>query len=196
MNARILLPLALLLVGCNDEDETGLDDTSPPEDTGPFGFTVKGTAMNLMPPQAAHEGLCVHAADPTDALSGGELDILGSGTVGAGGAYEIPGIITDSTVGLLMLVQDCNDEGTVMPTATGMSASTYASLEGGDVISDYVVYSVDMGTKATFQKGLGAAGYTGDLTQEGALLGFVLDATGNPVGDAMVSGPKGTTTYY
>jgi len=205
MTARYLLPLLplfLTLGGCPKECEEGDTcdtsdaDTDTDTDTDVDGFDVKGLALNLLTQQPAAEGLCVHAADPTDALSGGELEILASGTVGAAGAYEVTGIVTDSTVGLLMLVQDCAAEGTVMPSATGMSASTYATLEDGGVITDYKIFSLDVAARNTFQSLLGNAGYTGNFGTEGGLLGFVFDSTGMPVGDAVVTGPTGTTTYY
>ncbi len=198
MTARILLPLVLLLGACNDEDDTSETGT-PTDDTGPSGFTVKGMAINLLAQAPAAEGLCVYAADPTPCLDG-DCNIMDSvlvqGTVGTGGMYELKNIETDSAAGLLLLVQDCAAEGTVWPSATGMAASTYSSLADGDVIPDYNIYSLDTAAQTAFQAGLTFAGYTGALTTDGAMLGFVFDSAGAPVDGAMVAGPKGTTTYY
>jgi hypothetical protein len=179
-----------------DTDTDSDTDADTDTDTDVNGFSVEGMAVNLMDGAAAAEGLCVHAADPTPAMAGGEIEVLATSLVGADGVYAVPGIETDSAVGLLMLVADCKDEGTVMPTATGISTDSYAGLGDGDAITDRVIYSIDATAQGMIAAGLAHAGYTGDLSVEGALVGFVFDSTGAPVDGAVVTGPKGFTTYY
>ncbi len=196
----LLLGVALTFGACNDKEEgdsgATSDDTSAGDDTSEEGgFSISGTASDLLSGGAAASGLCVSAADPSAAITGGALEILSDTTVGDAGAYEVLDVVTDSAVGLLMLVQDCASEGTVMPTATGISASAYSDLGEGDAITEKIIFSVDVGTQATFQALLEAAGYTGDLAVDGALLGFVLDVDGVPIDGATVSG-SGTTYYF
>jgi len=182
--------------GTDSEPPEGDTDTDTDTDTDLEGFAVEGVAANLMDGAAAAEGLCVHASDPTPAMAGGEIEILASSTLGADGAYSVGGIETTSAVGLLMLVADCADEGTVMPTATGISADTYDGLGTGDVIADRLIYSIDAASQALMAGGLAAAGYAGDLSVDGAMVGFVLGADGSPVDGATVTGPDGYPTYY
>lgn len=201
MDPRHLLPLLALLLACGDpkEDtsstETGETDTEETE-VEP-AFSVSGTALNLMDPasSAAAEGLCIRAADPTPALQDEPIVILAESTVGAAGAYSVPAITTTSVIGLLMLVEDCAGEGTVLPTATGLPAEDYAGLADGAVIEDFTSWSIDGASRTVLAEGLATAGYTGDIATEGALLGFVLDASGNPVVGAKVFG-RGDPTYY
>lgn len=182
---------ALALGGCKDkgEDSTGGDDSEP---VG--GFDISGSAVNLLTSAAAAEGLCVNAADPTAAIAGGDLEIVATGTVAADGTYLVADVVTDSTLGLLMVVADCASEGTVMPTATGISSDDYSGLGEGDAITDRTIYSIDTSSAATLQAGLEAAGYTGTLTADGALVGFVFDSAGTPIEGATISG--GGTVYY
>lgn len=201
MDARPFLVALAALVACTDpKTDTGPDldtgDTGEPEET--VAFTVSGTAINLMDPAAtpAAEGLCVSAADPTEAITGGEVITVSSSTIGAAGAYEVTGVNVKPVVGLLMLVEDCGDEGTVLPTATGIPSDAYMALEDGDVLADTEIYSIDGASQAALQAGLEAAGYVGDLATEGSLIGFVLDVDGTPIEGATMHGRSGDTVYY
>lgn len=173
------------------DDSTSADDTSGTES----GYTISGTAYNLMAGSAASAGLCVAAADPSAAIGGGEIDILASSTVGDAGVYAVTGISKVPAVGLLMLVQDCDGGGTVMPTATGVSSSDLSGYGDGDVMSDRSIYSIDASSQANLQAGLAAAGYSGTLATDGALVGFVLDSAASPVGGATISAGS-TAVYY
>lgn len=182
------------LAACGDDkgDDTSAVDTS---DSGPQGFTISGTVAPLLDPAATVVGLDVSIADPTAALGGGELEILTEPTtVGADNTFSLTGVITTSTVGLLLLVED--DAGTVMPTATGVSKTLYVDIEDGATISDFGAYSIDAASQAEMQQGLEDAGYAGDLGVEGALVGFVLDSAGAPVANAVVKGLGSTAVYY
>jgi hypothetical protein len=202
----VLVVSGIMVIACGihlnfdpaPSDSDSSEDISLPKETGPGGFPVNGKVLDLLTHNPAAEGLCVYAADPTGAIAGGNImdSILAETVVGSGGAYELSDIVTTSSFGLLFLVQDCDSEGAVMPTATDMGRSTYSSLQAGDVISDYTIYSVDIATKNTFQSLLTVAGYTGNLDSDGALLGFVEDNAGTPVGGAVVTGPASSTTYY
>jgi len=201
-----LAMLSVLFVGCDKDDSDTEGDTDTDTDVD-VGFYVEGTAVDLMAAAPAAEGLCVYAGDPTPAIAGGEMEILtDEATVGAAGAYSVGKIDTASTVGLLMLVEDCADvtTPTVLPTATGLSSDDYATLGDGDTISDYNIYSIDAASQATIQGGLALAGYaadkglglTGNLDEDGALLGFVYDAKGNPVDAATINSATHPVYYF
>ena len=202
-----LLTLGLLvsLGACTGDKTTGDDSTSTGDDSSGGGddsgavegITISGTASNLLTGAAATAGLCVVAADPTAAVAGGELTILATSTVNADGTFSVSGVANTSAVGLLVIVEDCEGEGpTVLPTATGIKKDDYYDLAAGATLSDRQIYSIDATSQGAFQAGLTAAGYTGDLATDGALVGFVLDSSGSPVGGATVAGPGTATTYY
>jgi len=199
---------AVVLAGCPDpcEKDPGSDEcceehpddpSCPPDPCA--AVAIDGFAVDLLDPMtSAAEGLCVYIADPTASLSGGDLEIIGSGSVGADGAYLIEEVPPDSAVGLLVLVQDCDgDPVTVLPTATGLSTDAYRDLvEPECSVEDKTAFSIDAATQATLQGGLALAGFTGDLAVDGSLIGFALDASGQPIDGVTVSGPEGLVVYY
>ncbi|MCP4804922.1 MAG: hypothetical protein GY913_16650 [Proteobacteria bacterium] len=123
----LLLPLAAL-VACTDTDVEG--------------FALKGMVLDAGTLSPAAEGLCMHAIDPTAALAGGEIDVLASTVLGANGAFALGDIVYSDTR-LMMLAADCGDEGTVMPTATGVDPTAYDGIEPGGVVDERVALSVD-----------------------------------------------------
>jgi len=192
---------SLVLTGCGKDDgDTGSTDggTTPADDTsvGAASFSIEGTALDFAAQAPAAEGLCVYATDPTDALGGGDLIILSSSTVGAGGAFNLEGVVTESVLGLLILVQDCNNEGTVMPSATGVAAEDYESLADGDVVAGRNAYVLSADFQAGIDQSVAAAGGSSDIGTEGALLGFVFDASGTPVSGATVDCGGCADIYY
>ena len=202
---RNLTLLTLLLTACSGGGDTGgtadggtTDGGTTDGGTTDGGITITGTAKDLVSGAAASEGLCIYAADPTAAITGGELTIIAASETVAGGTYTLANVDTSSQVGLLILVQDCG-KGTfaVMPTATGISSSSYASLADGDTLADVTSYLVDGTLQAGIDASLTAAGHSGSIATDGALLGFVFDTSGTPLAGVTVSGTgSGTTTYY
>jgi hypothetical protein len=208
---RNLTLLTLLLTACSGDGDTGgttgdggttdggtTDGGTSDGGTTDGGITITGTANDLVTGAAAAEGLCIYAADPTAAITGGELTIIASGITDASGAWSLSNVSTSSQVGLLMLAQDCG-KGTlaVMPTATGISSSSYSGLADGDTLADVTSYVVDSTLQAGIDASLAAAQYSGSIATEGALLGFVFDTGGTPLSGVTVTGTgSGTTTYY
>ena len=224
MNSRplfALLPL-LALVACNGDEvadsglvveadtdtdtdadtdtDTDADadaDTDTDTDTDVEGFTVEGTGMDVATFSPAAEGLCMHAIDPTNALIGaGDPDVFGSAVLDSSAAFSIAGIVyTDSR--LMLLAQDCADEGTVMPTATGIDPDSYAGIEDGGVISDRVAASVSVAMADGVDESLAAVGWAGGSVHEvGMVVGFVQDASRAPIEGATVSCTLCTVVYY
>ena len=79
----LFLLASLALAGCTDKEttddsSTGGDDSTAGDDTSgtETGYTISGTAYNLLAGTAATSGLCVAATDPTAAIAGGEIEIL------------------------------------------------------------------------------------------------------------------------
>ena len=189
---------AVAMTGCGKEDDSGAsgDDTSTGGGTEVVAFDIEGTAIDFATQTPAAEGLCVYATDPTEALGGGDLIILSDSTVGAGGAFTLTGITTESAFGLLILVQDCANEGTVMPSATGVAAEDYAALGDGDLLGGRSAYVLSADFQAGIDQSVAAAGGSSDILSEGALLGFVFDPSGVPVSGATVDCEGCAPIYY
>jgi hypothetical protein len=67
-------------------------------------------------------------------MIGEPLGILATGMTGEGGTFEITGIETTSTLGIMIVATDCDGEdATMYPSATGVSADSYSGLADGGV---------------------------------------------------------------
>jgi hypothetical protein len=210
---RTLTLLSFLLAACSgrggDTSDTSANGDGGSTDGGSSdggsgdsgadgGITINGTAKDLITGAAAAEGLCILAADPTAAITGGELTIIANTTTASDGTFALLNVDISSQVGLLVLAQDCG-QGThaVMPTATGISANSYAGMADGDTLDGATGYVVDSTLQAGIDASLTAAGYSGSILTDGALLGFVFDTAGTPLSGVTVTGSgSGTTTYY
>lgn len=194
-----------MVTGCASEDDTDTDasDTDDTDDTdvADAGFSISGTAVDLALSAPVAEGLCVNVSDPTPAITGGEALVLAETTTAADGSYTLENVSTTSSLGLLIVVSDCEDatEHTVMPTATGIASSSYADLGDGDNLPGMTSYSINAALEAGVDGSLTAAGYMGDaIGVAGTFVGFVFDADGYPLSDATVTCTTDETvlTYY
>ncbi len=202
------MSLILLSLFACGEDEPLTDDSTAAtddsevtgDDTGPFGFGIDGMAYDLMNGAPSAAGLCITVADPTDAASSGDpadLIILGNTVTAEGGTFSVTGIETDSAIGLFIIVSDCADEGTVRATGTGVSIASYEDLPAGGVLAGATALSINSTFEAALDQSAAAAGYTGDnIATAGAMMGFVQDSAGAPIGGATVTGKEGVATYY
>lgn len=213
MTRILMLAAAVTLAACGgDKGDSGdTSATSATNTTGTAGtagatatvgeksWNLSGMAVNLADFGAsqAAEGLCATLADPTPIVAGDELEVISTGVVGADGSFSFADIVTTSTIGLMVVISDCADEGTVAPTATGITYDSYNALEEGGTLSDFVAFSLDNTAGLPgWQAGLEAQGYAGDLAVDGTLVAFVQDAAGAPVEGATIVGPPEVTPYY
>jgi hypothetical protein len=177
------------------EGNTGDSDTATPF-TGP-GFVIKGTAVDAqtgLPSVIA--GLCASAVDPGPAMIGGEPEILATAPVRADGRFAIEGVETNSSIGILMLIDDCETStDLVLSAATGIAKADYDQLGDGDVLADRTAYVVTAAYAVDIDAGLAALGDDSHLG-DGALAGYVrvLDSLA-PIDGATVHG-NNATSYY
>jgi len=178
-----------------DADSDADSDTDTDTDAA-GGIVISGTARNVQPQGPAAEGLCVDLVDPSPVVTGsGPPIVLDTVTVGAGGAFAFADVTTDSIVGLLMSVKDCDAPGTtVYTTATGIQV---AELATGEDLTDRTAFSIDNAMLAGLAASATAAGYAGDLAADGFMFGFVFDNAGAPVAGATVTCDNGCgPTFY
>jgi len=192
--------------GSSDDDSTdsGATDSGSTDSgstdsgtTDPSGFSMTGSALDLATLGPAAEGLCVYAADPTAAMGGGALDILGGSQIGAAGAFTIDNVVTSSVVGLFVIVQDCEGaaETTVMPTATGVSPGDVASVGDGETLEGLIMLSISNQMAQGINMSLTNIGYDGgDITTTGMMAGFVRDNATAPIAGATVGCTTGDGT--
>ena len=184
-----------------DADATDADDGTDPETS----FGLSGVVSDPWTSTPGAAGLCVTAADPSPALAGGDLAELASGVTGEGGTYELTGIQTASTLGIVVIVQDCPDtaegEGTMYPTGTGVAFETYGELEDG-AIATTNPFQLMNPTLTAFDAGLAEAGHVdadgeaATFTDQGGLVAFLLDGAGNRVVGGTVSCAAGTCPAF
>ena len=161
------------------------------------GWSMSGTVLDFDSGAPAAEGLCIDLLDPSPALTGGESELLLSGTVGKGGTFQLDGIVTSSVLGLLASVKDCGTENTtVFTSANGVAYADIQLLQSGDSLDGLVFRSIDLTTLADMQSSAEALGYTGTLLTEGFLLGMLQDQNGSPVDGATFSCAECGPTWY
>ncbi len=186
--------------GSDGGADGGADGGSGDGGTG-VSFTVEGVVLDMGNRRPTGEGLCAYALDPTAPLGGSgaidpATDIKGVGVVGAKGVYSIADVQMESLVGMFVLVMDCEGETpTVLPSATGIPVEAYSDLADGAVLEQNALL-VSGSYMATIESSLVTAGGTGDLSVDGAMMGFVRNATGAPVSGATVTCDECPRTWY
>ena len=81
------------------------------------------------------------------------------------------------------------------PTNTGILAPEYAELGDGDSLSGKTAFSISAAAMAGIDASATAAGYTGTVSEDGLMLGFVWDNAGAPIAGATIN-CGGCTVYY
>lgn len=202
LSAPSLFTLALLLPGCwgrGIEYEGGQpQDTSPPETSEcgedldlTAGINIRGTAVDLQTGQpitradTSADALCVAAIDPAPAVTGGDPEYLIVSTLCDDGSFALAGLEEVPSIGVMVGVYDCEGQGTVMRTVTGVATESFDGMGAGDTLEGVTAHSVSATYLATMQADLGTT--ERDLGAEGFLAGFVTDASGAAVGGATVS---------
>lgn len=169
-----------------DTDADTDADSDADTDADPT-FTITGTSKDFGTFAQGGADLCIMALDPTNVLSGGVPEVVSSTVVASDGTFtltEVPKI----SLGLLLLNQDCETVNeTVFPTATGVSAATYADTPDGGTVEGRTSFFIPNATKEGIATSLGLAGYTGDLGTDGMTTGFIFDNAGAPISGATIT---------
>ena len=178
----------------DDDDTVGDDD----DDTAAGGFNITGIVIDVATAApTTYPDLCVDLLDPSPALTGGDPLLLQTATVGAGGTISFTSIVTDSVVGLLMSAKDCTTPGTtVYTTATGIFYESFQYLGAGDTLADQVSFSIDNTLLGGLEASATAAGYTGDLSTDGFMFGFVFDSARAPLDGMTVACSSCAPAWY
>lgn len=164
--------------------------------TTPSGFTISGVVLDLATFGPAGGGLCIHALDPTSVIGGDtELDIVASSVIDASGMYMLENVVMPSLLGMFVLVMDCAGEGTVWTTATGIPVAAYQGLGAGDTLYQTALL-ISTSTRMGMEASMTLGGESHDLSTEGAVVAFVQDAKGNPVGGATVTCSSCPMSWY
>ena len=166
------------------------------------GINVRGTAVDLETaapislPSTTATALCVAAIDPAPAVVGQEPTYLVTSTLCEDGTFVLAGLESIPSIGLMIGVYDCADEGTVMRTVTGVATEDFDGMAAGDTLEGVTAWSVSSTYLATLQADLEPT--TPDLATEGFLSGFVVDAAGVALDGAVVgcNSCDLTPTYY
>lgn len=200
--AATALALPMALAGCwgrGIEYEGGQpQDTSPPDTSEcgedldlTAGINIRGTAVDLqtgLPITLADTGgtaLCVAAIDPAPAVTGGDPTYLIVSTLCEDGSFVLAGMQEVPSIGVMIGVYDCDDQGTVMRTVTGVATDDFAGMGAGDTLEGVTAQSVSASYLATMQADLGTT--ERNLASEGFLAGFVTDSAGTALSGATVS---------
>lgn len=190
----MLLTMLALIPGCPTEAD---DDTVGDDDDADGGtITVRGTIHMLGDFDTTVSDVSIVVANPAPMLlDGGEPAALGVGTPAADGTFEVTGVDPSSaSMGMIMIVDDNGDQ--YLSVATGIHAEEYDGWTDGFVVEGQVAFAATTDHVADLETDLAEAGFGGDLFAGGALLGFVQEASEEPIDGATVSSTGGATVYY
>jgi hypothetical protein len=198
MTRTLILALsATVFTACGGGDSDSdpvVDSDSDTQVEAPL-VSIKGASNEVFLRTAGAEGLCVDAVDPSAALEGGDLNVLGQTTMKADGTYQVDNVdVSKAPLAIFIIVRDCGNEGTMVPSATGIAADSYVTAVAGDVLERDVLF-VSKANADGLDASLAAVGSTKVLLS-GTVLGFVLDKAGSPLGGATVSCVGCDEVYY
>ncbi|TVQ90266.1 MAG: hypothetical protein EA397_12985 [Deltaproteobacteria bacterium] len=204
MNRSLLLALAAALTfgACNgDDEETELSsesDSDSETEVQPPLVTISGQTLEVLSQDPADDTHCVLAVDPSAAIEGGDLNILGQATVNADGSYAITEVnVALAPLAIFLILQDCDTdtgEPTVFPSATGFAAESYSNAQAGDELTSPILY-LSAGTAALIDSGLETIGSDARL-EDGSVMAFIQDDEGDPLGGATLTCAQCGDTYY
>ena len=190
-----LLPLLPLTLGaCSDDakdDTSGADDSADTSDSAGGTYTLQGSAITFGPDRdPAPEGMCVTIFDPTDAISGGEPEMLASTTLASDASFQAE--LPADGAPLLIVI---DDEPIVFPTGTPVQPEAVAGVMAGDTLPVTAV-SLSVGTYDLLSAGLSAAGDTTDISTDGVLIAVIMDGADQSLIPTGTLSCGGCTVYY
>ncbi len=197
MGVRLLPVQMLLLVACADEGEKGGDSATTETGTPESGFDIQGTALLFEEDGApAPEGSCVSVIDPRDITEGSGPPVLAETTVGAAGVFALDAVPVQEYPPLILL-DECGatPPATIFATTSGLPPELIDGVGDGDVVSEAEIVALTLERLHALEVDLGIAGFSGDLGEEGLLVGFVRGADRQPLAGATID-CAGCTAWY
>ncbi len=193
-----------------DTDATGETTAETDPSAGPMtmgetgmmgpGFAISGTAVDLFtgePYMSAAGSVCVSIVDPVPTMEQGEAVALASTELMPDGKFMVTGIMSKPEFGLVILVHDCDNSGTIVsPSASGMRPIRYMDLADGDELPEHKAWVLDVDTVAGTDMGLMMAGSTATIATDGAVIGYIRDMNKGGVPGASISCGGCPTVYY
>ncbi len=169
---------------------------SPPPVGTPGDLSLSGQVV-LFPDEAATDaGLCVTLMDPSDRALDGEATEVTSTTSTSGGAYTFSALPTPPTVGWVLVVDDCGDTRTWVPTGTLLPGDQVGGRGRSEPLSGVRAWLVSTAERDRIDEGLVESGSGSILGDGGGLIGRSLDSSGAPNNESWVRGPNATQLWY
>lgn len=177
MTRTLVLALgAIALMGCTDDDTA---DTEPQVIVEDPLVSITGKVSELLGSDLEDTTtICASAVDPSAALEGGALNVLGTTQVDATGSFTVTDVdVREAPLAIFVILDDCGDEDQVFPTGTGIAAETYAAAVAGDTFTRDSIYLATSSALAANQS-MAGVGSTKTLEDDGAIFGVVFDSDG------------------
>ena len=148
------------------------------------GFSVEGVAWNFGDYNWAEQGMCASVVETDAVLFGGEPVVKGESIIRSAGAFSIPDVISESVLGLFVVVHDCDGAGDVVPTGTGIPPHDFSELVGGDTLINRLSLVMGRDLVALMDDELEL---NMGIEEGGAMFGFVRNTDGEYIEGATIA---------
>ncbi len=166
---------------------------APP--AAPAGPSINGTVRSFSTGEAVEKSLCVSLYDPSTILPEGAPTLLTSTTTDSRGTFQLSGLPTPHTLGWVLVVDDCGDTTTYLPTGTPLPGEWV----GGRAASDTLTVDASLvptSTRDQIDAGLRESRSGSFLGDDGGMIGHVVDTDGTRLHESWVRGPNATQLWY
>ena len=170
---------------------------SPPPPAGPPGdVTLSGRVLSFPTGGPTDAGLCLSLMDPSDRALDGEATVVASATTTAGGEFSLTGLPVAPSVGWILVVDDCSDTSTWVPTGTILPGELVGGRGSGDPVTNVNAWLFATADRDRIDSDLVSSGSDSILGDGGGLLGRSLNSAGQPNHESWVRGPNATQLWY
>ena len=133
--------------------------------------------------------------DPEPRALGGSATSIAATTTGTDGRFTFADLPVPATVGWVLVVDDCGDTRTWVPTGTVLPGEVVGGRGASDTI-EVVAWLVPTAVRDRIDAELEASGSGSFIGEGGGMVGHSLTEAGTPHHESWVRGPNATQLWY
>jgi hypothetical protein len=194
--------LVLFSLACtNAGGNSGSEETEEPEEDSPSsievgGFSLQGVIRDVYTWTQTGAGLCLSAADSLPLARGESLVPSSTAVVESDGSWLLEDVPVAGTTGILLLLDDCEGQGGLFPTASIVLPEVWAGKGPEDIINGIEAYHLGESRLQQWEEELAASGNTEPISDYGAFMGHIEGEEGEALASTYVQSSEDPTPYY